>query len=317
MNNINLSIIIPHYNSPDYLERLLRSIPQRDDLQVIVVDDRSTERLTEYESCQQRFSQAGVIFLRNEGIKGAGASRNIGLLHAVGKWLIFADADDYFLEGFYEMVSHYFNDKADMVYFPPTSCEETTGREGNRHWETAGRIEAYRLNKTHDNELKMRYKIVGPWSRIIRREMVNRNSIKFDEVMHSNDVMFSVKVAFYSKHVSASAAIIYCISCNGTSLTTNTSKAVYKQRINVWLEYYLFLRNHLSHKEFMILDLHGAGRIMTGIKNKVGIKLVWKTIAEMRKNRVALVPHGFLKPVNWQERIYFHLRKKRLGAGQR
>lgn len=37
------SIIIPHHNIPDLLQRCLSSIPQRNDLQVIVIDDKSDE----------------------------------------------------------------------------------------------------------------------------------------------------------------------------------------------------------------------------------------------------------------------------------
>ena len=39
----NYSIVIPHYNLPALLRRCLGSIPQRDDIQVIVVDDGSSE----------------------------------------------------------------------------------------------------------------------------------------------------------------------------------------------------------------------------------------------------------------------------------
>ena len=35
----NLSIIIPHYNTPDLLGKLIDSIPDTDDIQIIVVDD--------------------------------------------------------------------------------------------------------------------------------------------------------------------------------------------------------------------------------------------------------------------------------------
>ena len=38
---INYSVIIPHKNIPKLLQRCLDSIPVRDDLQVIVVDDNS------------------------------------------------------------------------------------------------------------------------------------------------------------------------------------------------------------------------------------------------------------------------------------
>jgi glycosyltransferase involved in cell wall biosynthesis len=39
---MSLSIVIPHFNKPDLLEKLLASIPQdKKDIQTIVVDDKS------------------------------------------------------------------------------------------------------------------------------------------------------------------------------------------------------------------------------------------------------------------------------------
>ena len=38
---INFSFIIPHKNTPDLLQKCLDSIPRRDDVQIIVVDDNS------------------------------------------------------------------------------------------------------------------------------------------------------------------------------------------------------------------------------------------------------------------------------------
>ena len=40
---INYTVIIPHKNIPELLQRCLDSIPERDDIQVIVVDDNSDE----------------------------------------------------------------------------------------------------------------------------------------------------------------------------------------------------------------------------------------------------------------------------------
>ena len=40
---IYYSFIIPHHNTPDLLKRLIDSIPQREDIEVIVVDDNSDE----------------------------------------------------------------------------------------------------------------------------------------------------------------------------------------------------------------------------------------------------------------------------------
>jgi len=44
----NYSFIIPHKNCPDLLQRCVDSIPERDDVQVIVVDDNSDEGKKNY-----------------------------------------------------------------------------------------------------------------------------------------------------------------------------------------------------------------------------------------------------------------------------
>ena len=53
----NLSIIIPHYNTPDLLGKLIDSIPDTDDIQIIVVDDRINTKtklnFTEMTICQK------------------------------------------------------------------------------------------------------------------------------------------------------------------------------------------------------------------------------------------------------------------------
>mgnify|MGYP003305656243 CR=1 FL=1 len=92
---INYSIIIPHKNIPLLLQRCLDSIPIRDDLEVIVVDDDSDPSLVDFDSFPGKDRKDVEIVLDKMG-KGAGASRNIGLSRAKGKWVVFCDADDFF-----------------------------------------------------------------------------------------------------------------------------------------------------------------------------------------------------------------------------
>lgn len=42
---IKYSVIIPHYNSEDSLEKLLESIPSKNHIEVIVVDERNSSEL--------------------------------------------------------------------------------------------------------------------------------------------------------------------------------------------------------------------------------------------------------------------------------
>lgn len=74
--NYTYSIIIPHYQSIKLLKRLLCSIPERFDIQVLVVDDNSSQDVQ-----QQLFSLKHLnltICLQPENY-GAGSARNIGL----------------------------------------------------------------------------------------------------------------------------------------------------------------------------------------------------------------------------------------------
>ena len=65
------SFIIPHYNIPELLERCLNSIPEREDVEVLVVDDCSPEDCQEkLRQLEQRFPR--VTFLSTGKNGGAG-----------------------------------------------------------------------------------------------------------------------------------------------------------------------------------------------------------------------------------------------------
>jgi glycosyltransferase involved in cell wall biosynthesis len=63
-NKKDLSIIIPHYNSIDLLKILLNSIPKKENIQIIVIDDKSTE--VGYKELSINKSYKHVQFLMNK-----------------------------------------------------------------------------------------------------------------------------------------------------------------------------------------------------------------------------------------------------------
>ncbi|HCE47407.1 MAG TPA: glycosyltransferase family 2 protein, partial [Prevotellaceae bacterium] len=71
------SVIIPHYNSPDVLTRCLASIPDCENIQVIVIDDNSSPIIVDFDhfpGCERTF----ITLLFNKNNKGAGHARNLG-----------------------------------------------------------------------------------------------------------------------------------------------------------------------------------------------------------------------------------------------
>lgn len=132
-STVILSIIVPHYNSADLLAKLLDTIPDDPEIEVIVVDDHSTKKLAEFSDCKRKYGNRNIYFFENEiGKKSAGAARNAGIKRAKGRYLLFADADDWFLDGFWSAVQRNITCGADVIYFAPTS-QKTNGKKSDIH----------------------------------------------------------------------------------------------------------------------------------------------------------------------------------------
>lgn len=95
MNNALVSIIIPCYNSEQYISETLDSLIEQtyQNWECIIVDDNSTDQSWDImESYQQSYPEKISIY-RNPK-KGACAARNFGTVHARGEFIQYLDADD-------------------------------------------------------------------------------------------------------------------------------------------------------------------------------------------------------------------------------
>ena len=91
------SMVIACHNSSKYIERLLTSLANqnlaREDLQVILVDDNSTDNWQEI--ARKYISKLNIEFYStNTSIHCPGNTRNEGMKHVKGEWLCFCDHDD-------------------------------------------------------------------------------------------------------------------------------------------------------------------------------------------------------------------------------
>ena len=253
MVEIVLSVVIPYYNAMVYLPKLLNSIPDISEIEVIVVDDHSTEDREAYANFQGRCKNRNIRFLENPiGKKGAGAARNTGLEVANGKYLLFADSDDWFTPNMWEDVKRYIKSNADVIYFPPISKNQK-GELENRHTHYAELVQKYIVDPSCKNELCLRYLYWSPCSKVIKRELVEKENIRYDEIRFSNDMMFSTKIGYAAKSIAAGENIIYCILSHSGSLTTNTNKNALMLRQKVYCNYYFFLMERLSKQERKLL----------------------------------------------------------------
>lgn len=298
MNKVQLSILIPHYNTPDSLMKLISSIPSRDDIEIIIVDDNSNVDLSELVKYIEERKNV-YIYKNNSGVKGAGASRNIALQYIRGEWILFADADDFFLDDFYDKIVPYLESENDMVYFPPTSMDIKTGETSSRHVMYMELVENYIKEPTLKRLTEMKYGFCTPWSKLIRASVIQKNDIQFDPIMVSNDIMCMTKCAYYSKEIVASNNTIYCVTRGGKTLTSKKDEGRFDTRINVLINRYLFLKEHLSPKEFRYahIDRLALGKLVDVFIEHWGIKKFFSILKLYHQNGVRYFDIGLLNPI--------------------
>lgn len=251
---VQLSVVIPHYNSPELLKRLLDSIPDIPEIEILVIDDNSDREKKSYDECMSIYQKRNVAFYKNSvTMKGAGNARNIGIERARGKWIIFADADDFFVEDFWNTIQEQLEDPAEIIFFPPISMNQENGKAADRHIYYAELVRGYIQNSDHENELKLRYSFWAPWSKMFRRELVERELIRFDGTLYSNDIMFSAKAGRYAKAIKAVNKVIYCITQSKDSLTAKKDAKSLEIRKNVFCNYYFYLHGNLKKEDMRIL----------------------------------------------------------------
>lgn len=113
---MKLTIIIPVYNVDKYIERCLNSIELREDIEIIIIDDCSTDlSVVMIREWINKTTFANITFLQNEVNQGEGITLNRGLDIASGEYIVIIDSDDDFLLPLSIMDKYL--DGTDLVYY--------------------------------------------------------------------------------------------------------------------------------------------------------------------------------------------------------
>ena len=95
---IKVSVIIPVYNAQEYLEQCLQSVQRQTmkELEILCINDGSTDdSLRILEKMRRKDKRIRIFEQTNQG---AGAARNLAIESAMGAFVCFLDADDYWID---------------------------------------------------------------------------------------------------------------------------------------------------------------------------------------------------------------------------
>ena len=227
-NYIDISIIIPHRNSKGSLNKLLSTIKPHRNIEIIIIDNSEKNKL-EYKDL---IYTEGVKIDYSPIILGAGGARNKGIELAKGKWMLFADADDYFTTNALEILQKFIKSDNDIIYFKTDSIYINTDKKANRHQFYNQLIDDYIRNR---DEQKIKFLWTSPCNKLIRHEIIKKYSIRFHTTKACNDAYFSIVSGYYCNKMEVSNEIIYVITSSNTSITSKkdfkTLECRYKETI--------------------------------------------------------------------------------------
>lgn len=214
---ICFSVIIPHFTKSNtaLLERAVASVPEREDIEVLVVDN-SPNKIDRH-----LFNhRSNVRILFSDNTKGCGHARNVAMEQAKGIWLLFLDADDFFTECAFQVFDSYRDATFDVIFFKMTSCYSDTLKPAHRHGLYIRQIDKFLKD---GNEYALRYQWSPVWARMVRTILVKTNGIRCDEVPAGEDIVFSLKIGMVAKSIYADTAEVYCVTITQGSITNTRS----------------------------------------------------------------------------------------------
>ena len=353
-NNINpeISIIIPVFNVENYIKDALESIIRQtiglEHLEVIMVDDCSTDNsgkiIDEYASKYENFK--AIHLLENSG--AAGKPRNVGIENATGDYLMFLDSDDYYTDDACEtLYKTAIKENADIAFGNYVTLYDKpvinkTIFEGK--------------NKIKIDTIKEEPQIltISPslWTKIYRRSFIVKNNIKFPEKIAGQDLVFVMHafikangILFLNKKIIVNYRLR---NEDNLSITYNRNKKSISGLIKAYnLTYEVFKMhsyekyfsivcgNHLPYwtKNFILSDLNPSERIeifqesqllfekyndYNLVPNDKFLYYLFKLLYNRRYQESLLVIEGLRNLLKTQERLKIDMNntKKQLNVKQ-
>lgn len=300
-----ISVIIPVYNSEEYLDKCLGSVLGQtfEDFEIIAVNDGSTDSSLEILSDYAGRYGEKIKIITQEN-QGQSAARNRGLEEATGEFISFVDSDDYIHE---ELLEKAFaaaeKNSADLVCF-------------GAYEDKGGKIGEYNYSKFNTLPAQLRYILheAAPWNKLIKKSLLIDNNLKFTEGIIYEDfelipqlVLHAAKIFYLDERL-----YYYVIHENSTMRQKRYSPKLksifrvvetlkdkfYNTEYKTELEY-LYITHLLHDAAFRFLQFEeGKGDV-----KEIG-KIIRSTFPNWRKNKY--YKHCSFKYKTFCELVYFN-----------
>lgn len=206
-----LSIIVPVYNKELFLESCVESINNlninKEAIEAIFVDDCSNDQSLEIiEEFVAKYNFIKLIKL-NENTGSPSEPRNVGINNAQGEYITFLDADDWLdAEGLPTLLNQAVDHHSDVAFGQSVKHTEKAIKK-------LGRFSSYKVaNYLVPYEIERIFRAVGPPGKIIKRQIILDNNIKFKHMKYGEDKLFFIDAISRCQTASMNPSPVYHVN---------------------------------------------------------------------------------------------------------
>ncbi|KAB1071272.1 glycosyltransferase [Tamlana haliotis] len=233
----DLSVIIPMYNVSKYLNKCVDSVCiqnfDSEAIEIIMVNDESPDNsLQVAEELAKKHPFIKIISQQNKGLGGA---RNTGINNAQGRYLLFLDADDWFLPNrIKELIKIADKDQLDILEFGAQIVAEDDT--------VINTLSADSLGEVYDG-VNYYWNIAyggSACNKLYALDFLKNNQLFFLEKIYGEDFEFNTRAFYFAKRVKAINNVCTAFLQSSDSITRNNDKSKKDKYLN---DFHIILKN--------------------------------------------------------------------------
>ena len=238
-DDIILSIIIPFYNSDEWIGKMLDSLLDQDipddKYEIVVIDDGSTQSLCNLIQYTKKYPNIKYHRKENGGVSEA---RNVGIGLAVGKWLYFCDSDDFVHPQIFGSLIK----TAEELDLDMLVCEWCYAQTNSTILDPKMpyKVSDIKNGKEYiasfsDNPMSIGF---GVGRYFVKRDIVTSNNICFESISFTEDRIFQLDLLLAVDRIAHADIIVYYYVQRQSSLTHDPYRKNYS-KYAAWLWHYI------------------------------------------------------------------------------
>ncbi|WP_163710538.1 glycosyltransferase family 2 protein [Mangrovibacterium lignilyticum] len=216
-----VSIIVPIYNSSQYVPKCIKSIINQTytDFELILINDGSTDQSGEIcDEIAKRDNRIRVIHTLNGGVSTA---RNKGIENATGEYLCFIDSDDWIEPDFLE--SFFYKGDTDYcdIFVIQDFLKEVNGQV-NPNCNFPNNTFPKSLYSSLFTGTRL-FRFGHPFAKLYNNNIIQEHKLRFDENIHfSEDLVFMLEYILHINTIRTTSTAKYHYVINNTTSLANS-----------------------------------------------------------------------------------------------